>query len=154
MRCSAIVRIKSSSLRSSQAPHGTKLSFCGAVRLGFGPVRQWWCSRIHPRHVVLKPTEADEFEMPARCEWISHRPPSDRHVGFSFVVGGGGRCCRCSRRLVAPNRHRLCAARCPFASGGRTFHSRTITSADDPPRTSLPLLGTANALIFAQGNIV
>jgi hypothetical protein len=43
-------------LRSSQAPHGsTKLSFCGTVRLGFDPVRQWWCSFLRenpnePRH--------------------------------------------------------------------------------------------------------
>src|ERR1700674_3878050 len=69
-------------------------------------------SRFHPRHVVLKPTQADEFEMPVRCEWISHRPPSDRHVGFSFAVGGGGRCCRCSRRLVAPLRHADCIEEC------------------------------------------
>jgi hypothetical protein len=31
-------------------------------------------ARFHPRHIVLKPTQSDEFEMPIRCESISHRP--------------------------------------------------------------------------------
>ena len=88
MRCSAIVRIKAVPLRSSQVAHGsTKLSFCGAVRLGFGNGGALGQNFTRsPRHVVLKPTPADEFEMPATCEWISHWPPSDRHVGFSFCL--------------------------------------------------------------------
>jgi len=61
------------------------------VRLGFDPrqamaVHSDKASRVHPRRIVLKPTQADEFEMPIRCEWIYHQPPSDRHVGLSFVV--------------------------------------------------------------------
>ena len=97
-------------------------------------------SRFHPRHVVLKPTQADEFEMPVRCEWISHRPPSDRHVGFSFVVGGGGRCCRCSRRLVAPLRHADYSDECRLSGAKRKKrgHRRTVAFDPNRSRTSLP----------------
>jgi hypothetical protein len=43
-------------------------------------------SRFHPRHVVLKPTQADEFEMPVRCEWISHRPLPTGMPGFLLLL--------------------------------------------------------------------
>ena len=45
-------------------------------------------SRFRPRHAVLKPTQADEFEMPIKCEWISHRPLRTGKSGFLllFVV--------------------------------------------------------------------
>jgi hypothetical protein len=98
-------------------------------------------SRFHPRHVVLKPTQADEFEMPVRCEWISHRPPSDRHVGFSFVVGGGGRCCRCSRRLVALLGHGPMSDLSPLCAQLRTLivglHHRSRASFRRLPCVSL-----------------
>ena len=119
MRCSAIVRIKSSAPTIIASP-----SWINEVKLLRGCASWFWprqamvvlsdkTSRFHPRHVVLKPTEADEFEMPVRCEWISHRTPSDRYVGFSFAVGGGGRCCRCSRRLVARLRRAEGPGSCP-----------------------------------------
>ena len=43
-------------------------------------------SRFHLRHVVLKPTQADEFEMPIRCEWISHRPLPTGKSGFLLML--------------------------------------------------------------------
>jgi len=43
-------------------------------------------SRFHPRHVVLKPTQSDEFEMPVRCEWISHRPLPTGMSGFLLLL--------------------------------------------------------------------
>src|SRR4029453_15667565 len=47
-------------------------------------------ARFHPRHIVLKPTQSDEFKMPIRCEWISHRPiptsKSDFHLLLLVVV--------------------------------------------------------------------
>src|SRR6478672_3145001 len=120
--------------------HGsTKLSFCGAVRLGLTHqtkvVLSDKTSRFHPRHVVLKPTQADEFEMPVRREWISHRPPADRYVGFSIVVGGG-RCCRCSRRLVAPNGLETRTRRCPLIDGYCCKSLFASPIANFPGRTS------------------
>ena len=64
-------------------------------------------SRFHPWHVVLRPTQADEFEMPVRCDWISHRPPSRpacrvffcRWRWWAFVAGAHGGFAKCRRSL-------------------------------------------------------
>jgi hypothetical protein len=58
-------------------------------------------SRFHPRHVVLKPTQADEFEMPVRCEWI--KPPASFRPACRvfFCYWWWWALLQCSRRLVA-----------------------------------------------------
>jgi len=69
MRCSAIVRIKSSAPAIIASPSWiNEVKLCGAVRLGFNPSGNGGAldktSRFHPLHVVLKLTQLTSLKYP------------------------------------------------------------------------------------------
>jgi hypothetical protein len=67
-------------------------------------------ARFHPR--LLKPTQSDEFKMPIRCEWISHRPlpssKSDFLLLLSVVVRAGAHGGPWPLTDLSIQRHQVC----------------------------------------------
>jgi hypothetical protein len=70
-------------------------------------------ARFHPRHIVLKLTQSNEFEMPIRCEWISHRPlpssKSDFLLLLSVVVCAGAHGGSWPLTDLSIQRHQVCS---------------------------------------------